>query len=115
MLQYDTKPLDLIFHALSDAGRRAMVDRLSRGPASVSDLARPMPMTLSAVVQHLKILEEAGLVRSQKTGRVRTCTLEMSAMADVERWIAERKRFWDQQYDQLEAYLADSASKENDE
>ena len=115
MLQYDAKPLDLVFHALSDAGRRAMVDRLSRGPASVSDLARPMPMTLSAVVQHLKILEEAGLVKSQKTGRVRTCTLEMSAMADVERWIAERNRFWDQQYDQLEAYLADSAPMENDE
>ncbi|WP_247594846.1 metalloregulator ArsR/SmtB family transcription factor [Sphingopyxis sp. PAMC25046] len=92
-----------------------MVDRLSLGPASVSDLARPMPMTLSAVVQHLKILEEAGLVKSEKVGRVRTCTLEMSAMADVERWIAERKRFWEQQYDQLEAYLADGVSKENDE
>lgn len=92
-----------------------MVDRLSRGPASVSDLARPMPMTLSAVVQHLKILEEAGLVKSEKVGRVRTCTLEMSAMADVERWIAERKRFWEQQYDQLEAFLANSAPKENNQ
>lgn len=114
MLQYNAKPLDLIFHALSDAGRRAMVDRLSRGPASVSDLARPMPMTLSAVVQHLKILEEAGLVKSQKAGRIRTCQLELSVLADVERWIAERKRFWEQQYDQLEAYLADGAPKEND-
>ncbi len=92
-----------------------MVDRLSRGPASVSDLARPMPMTLSAVVQHLKILEDAGLVKSEKVGRVRTCTLEMSAITNVERWIAERMRFWEQQYDQLEAYLADSASKENQE
>lgn len=92
-----------------------MVDRLSRGPATVSDLARPMPMTLSAVVQHLKILEDAGLVKSEKMGRVRTCTLEMSAIANVERWIAERTRFWEQQYDQLEAYLADSASKENQE
>lgn len=92
-----------------------MVDRLSRGPASVSDLARPMPMTLSAVVQHLKILEEAGLVKSEKVGRVRTCALEIGAMADIERWIAERKRFWEQQYDQLEAYLAGTAPKENDE
>lgn len=92
-----------------------MVDRLSRGPASVSDLARPMPMTLSAVVQHLRILEEAGLVKSEKVGRVRTCTLEFGAMADVERWIADRKRFWEQQYDQLEAYLASTAPEENDE
>ena len=115
MLQYNAEPLDLIFHALSDAGRRAMVDRLSRGPASVSDLARPMPMTLSAVVQHLKILEEAGLVKSEKVGRVRTCALEMGAMADVERWIAERKRFWEQQYDQLEAYLTRTAPEENEE
>lgn len=83
-----------------------MVERLSFGPASVSELARPLPMTLSAVVQHLKILEEAGLVKSQKVGRVRTCTLEIRKMTEVERWIAERKRFWEQQYDQLEAYLA---------
>ena len=83
-----------------------MVERLSFGPASVSELAKPLPMTLSAVVQHLKILEEAGLVKSEKVGRVRTCNLEIRAMAEVERWIAERKRFWNQQYDQLEAYLA---------
>lgn len=70
---------------------------------------------MSAVVQHLKILEDAGLVKSEKVGRVRTCTLEMSAITNVERWIAERMRFWEQQYDQLEAYLADSASKENQE
>jgi len=114
MLQHPSQPLDLIFHALSDPGRRAMVDRLSRGSASVSDLARPMPMSLSAVVQHLKILEEAGLVKSEKVGRVRTCTLEIGAMADVERWIAERKCFWEQQYDQLEAYLAGTTLGEND-
>jgi DNA-binding transcriptional ArsR family regulator len=109
MLQYQPEPLDLAFQALSDPGRRAMVERLSFGPASVSELARPLPMTLSAVVQHLKILEEAGLVKSQKVGRVRTCTLDISAMTKVERWIAERKRFWSQQYDQLEAYLAQTA------
>ena len=106
MLQYQPQPLDLAFQALSDPGRRAMVERLSFGPASVSELAKPLPMTLSAVVQHLKILEEAGLIKSRKVGRVRTCTLQIRAMAEVERWIAERKRFWNQQYDQLEAYLA---------
>lgn len=113
MLQYQAQPLDLAFQALSDPGRRAMVERLSRGPASVSDLAEPLPMTLSAVVQHLKILEEAGLVSSRKTGRVRTCTLEIAAMTKVESWIAERKRFWNQQYDQLEAYLSENSQEES--
>lgn len=110
MLQYDSQPLNKAFHALSDPGRRTMIERLSLGPASVSELARPLPMTLSAVVQHLKVLEEAGLVKSEKVGRVRTCTLETGAMARVEHWITERKRFWQQQYDQLEAYLAQSSS-----
>ena len=113
MLQYKPAELDRAFQALSDPGRRAMVERLSLGPASVSELARPLPMTLSAVVQHLKILEEAGLVSSQKVGRVRTCSLDIGAMTQVERWIAERKRFWEQQYDQLEAYLAETAPEED--
>jgi DNA-binding transcriptional ArsR family regulator len=115
MLQHKTEPLDLAFHALADPGRRAMVERLSFGPASVSELAKPLPMTLSAVVQHLKILEEAGLVKSRKVGRVRTCTLDVTAMAQVERWIAERKRFWEQRYDRLEAYLAETAPEEKDQ
>lgn len=112
MLQYQQAPLDLAFHALCDPARRAMVERLSTGPASVSDLARPLPMTLSAVVQHLKVLEEAGLVKSEKVGRVRTCSLDIGAMNRVESWIAERRRFWEQQYDQLEAYLARTASED---
>jgi len=86
-----------------------MVERLSFGPASVSELARPLPMTLSAVVQHLKVLEDAGLVKSEKVGRVRTCALDIQAVSQAERWLAERRRFWDQQYDQLEAYLAQTA------
>lgn len=114
MLHYQPQPLDLAFQALSDPGRRAMIERLSFGPASVSELASPLPMTLSAVVQHLKILEDAGLVKSRKVGRVRTCTLDIRAMSEVERWIAERKRFWNQQYDQLEAYLA-ATDPENDQ
>ena len=90
------------------------MERLSLGPASVSELAKPLPMTLSAVVQHLKVLEEAGLVKTRKAGRVRTCTLEMGAIAQLEAWIGERRRFWEQQYDQLEAYLAETAPKEGD-
>jgi DNA-binding transcriptional ArsR family regulator len=111
MLQYESQPLDRAFHALADPGRRAMIERLSIGPASVSELAKPLPMTLSAVVQHLKVLEEAGLVKTDKVGRVRTCTLEVAAMAQAERWITERKRFWEQQYDQLEAYLVQASSR----
>ncbi|MND93871.1 HTH-type transcriptional regulator [compost metagenome] len=115
MLQYQPEPLDLAFQALSDPGRRAMVERLSFGPASVSELANPLPMTLSAVVQHLQVLEAAGLVKSEKVGRVRTCALQIETMTQVERWIAERKRFWEQQYDQLEAYLARTAPEEADQ
>lgn len=114
MLQYQPKSLDLSFQALSDPGRRAMVERLSLGPASVSELAKPLPMSLSAVVQHLRILEEAGLVKSEKVGRVRTCTLDIKAITQVERWITERKRFWEQQYDQLEVYLAQTAPEEKE-
>jgi DNA-binding transcriptional ArsR family regulator len=112
MLQHQPQTLDLAFQALSDPGRRAMVERLSLGPASVSDLAKPLPMSLSAVVQHLKVLEEAGLVRSEKVGRTRTCTLDTVALTQVEAWIAERRRFWSEQYDQLEAYLARTAPEE---
>jgi DNA-binding transcriptional ArsR family regulator len=112
MLQYQAEPIDLVFQALSDPGRRAMVERLSFGPASVGELAKPLPMTLSAVVQHLKVLEEARLVRSEKIGRVRICALEIGTMVQLERWIAERRRFWEQQYDQLEAYLARTAPEE---
>lgn len=112
MLQYQPGPLDLAFHALADPARRAIVERLCFGPASVSDLAKPLPMSLSAVGQHLKVLQEARLVRTAKVGRVRTCTLDERVMAEVENWIADRKRFWLQQYDQLEAYLAQTASEE---
>lgn len=113
MLQYQPEPLDLAFQALSDPARRAMVEQLSLGSATVSQLAEPLPMTLSAVVQHLKILEASGLVKSSKTGRVRTCTLQVQAMTQVERWIAERRRYWEQQYDQLEAYLARTAPEDD--
>jgi DNA-binding transcriptional ArsR family regulator len=106
MLQYQARPLDVAFHALSDSGRRAMIERLCLGPASATELAAPLPMTLSAVVQHLKVLEDAALVKSEKVGRVRTFSLEMQTMDRLADWIGERKRFWHRQDDHLDASLA---------
>ena len=101
-----TATLDLTFHALADPGRRAMVERLCRGPASVSELAQPLDMTLSAVVQHLAVLEASGLVRSQKVGRVRTCHVEPAALRTAEQWIAERRTLWERRLDRLGEFLA---------
>ena len=100
-------PLDRMFHALADPSRRAMVERLSRGPASVSELARPLPMSLAAVVQHLQVPEASGLVRSEKLGRVRTCRIEPSALRTAERWINERRTSWERRLDRLGDYLAE--------
>jgi DNA-binding transcriptional ArsR family regulator len=84
-------PIDLVFRALADPTRRGIVDRLSRGPASVSELAEPLAMTLPAAVQHLQVLERSGLVRTEKVGRVRTCRIEPWALWTAEQWIAERR------------------------
>ena len=111
MLNYQTSaqaPLDLAFQALSDPTRRVMVERLSQGPASVSELARPLDMTLSAVVQHLAVLEASGLVRSQKVGRVRTCRIEPGVLTAAERWISERRASWERRFDRLGAFLAET-------
>jgi DNA-binding transcriptional ArsR family regulator len=102
-----TAPLDRLFHALADPSRRGMVERLSRGPASVSELARPLDMSLAAVVQHLKVLEASGLVRSEKVGRVRSCRIEPAALRTAERWIAERRTGWERRLDRLGDYLAE--------
>jgi DNA-binding transcriptional ArsR family regulator len=88
-----------------------MVDRLASGPASVSELAGPLPMSLPAVVQHLHVLERSGLVRSEKVGRVRTCRIEPAALTNAERWIAERRAAWERRLDRLGAYLADEADE----
>lgn len=99
-------PLDRIFHALADPGRRTMLERLSRGPASVSELARPLAMSLPAVVQHLAVLEESGLVTTRKEGRVRTCQIEAGALQPAERWINDRRLTWERRLDRLGDYLA---------
>jgi DNA-binding transcriptional ArsR family regulator len=99
-------PLDRMFHALADPARRGMVERLSRGPASVSELARPLGMSLPAVVQHLHVLQASGLVRSEKIGRVRTCRLEPKALRTAESWISARRSQWERRLDRLGEYLA---------
>ena len=98
-------PLDLMFQALADPTRRRMVDRLSHGPASVSELAEPFEMSLPAVVQHLKVLEESGLVRTEKVGRVRTCTMDAGALGLVEKWLNDRRVGWERRLDRLGAFL----------
>jgi DNA-binding transcriptional ArsR family regulator len=99
-------PVDLLFRALSDPTRRLMVDRLSRGPASVSELAQPLDMSMAAVVQHLHVLEHSGLVYTEKVGRVRTCSIRADAMRTAEQWISERRTFWERRLDRLGDYLA---------
>ena len=107
--------LNQVFHALADPSRRAMVDRLSRGPASVSELARPLEMSLPAVVQHLQVLEGSGLVRSEKVGRVRTCRIEPATLSAAERWIADRKSTWERRLDKLGDVLAEKSDSNDDE
>ena len=99
--------LDLVFAALSDPSRRTMVERLSRGPLSVSDLAQPLEMSLPAVMQHLQVLETSGLVRSEKTGRVRMCRIEPKAFTAAEGWFTKRRASWERRFDRLEAFLAE--------
>jgi DNA-binding transcriptional ArsR family regulator len=93
--------LDLAFQALADPSRRAIVVRLSRGPASVSELAAPLAMTLPAVAQHIDVLQRSGLVSSAKTGRVRTCRLEAGPMRELEAWIGEHRVAWERRFDRL--------------
>src|SRR5215207_10774504 len=105
MLKYRSEgEFDRVFHALSDPSRRSIVERLSRGTASVSELARPLPMSLPAVVQHLHVLEASGLVRSEKFGRVRTCRVEPAALRPVEQWISARRLSWERRLERLGEY-----------
>ena len=104
MLQHHPS-LDLAFQALSDPTRRRMVERLSAGPATVSQLAEPLPMSMSAVVQHLKILEASGVVASEKVGRVRTCRVNPEALSAAERWLNERRRSVGASLDRLGLFL----------
>jgi DNA-binding transcriptional ArsR family regulator len=99
--------VDRVFHALGDPTRRAIVEKLSHGPASVSRLAEPLNITVAAVVQHLQILEESGLVHTEKAGRVRTCRVEPAGLSVAEKWIHDRRLIWERRLDRLGALLAE--------
>jgi DNA-binding transcriptional ArsR family regulator len=100
--------LDRVFQALADPMRRVMVERLSRGPASVTELAEPFDMSLPSIVQHLQVLEASGLIRSEKVGRVRTCRIGEVALGSAERWISERRTTWERRLDRLGQYLEET-------
>jgi DNA-binding transcriptional ArsR family regulator len=104
----EVQQLDHAFHALADGSRRAMVARLTRGPASVSELAAPLDMSMPSVLQHLDVLQRSGLVRSEKVGRVRTCRLEPGPMHTVEQWVAEHRGAWERRLDRLGDVLDDA-------
>jgi len=99
--------IDQVLHALGDPTRRAILEKLSEGPLSVSRLATPFQMTLTAVVQHLQVLEESGLVHTEKLGRVRTCRIETGGFSVVEQWIADRRSRWERRLDRLGELLAE--------
>jgi DNA-binding transcriptional ArsR family regulator len=102
-----TVDVNRVFHALSDATRRQMIERLSEGPVSVSELAKPLGVSLAAVVQHLQLLEECSLVRSEKIGRTRLCRMEPAGLRAVEKWISDRREQWERKFDRLGDLLAD--------
>lgn len=102
-----------MFHALADANRRSMIDRLSRGEHSVTELAEPLGISLPATLQHLALLETSGLVRTRKSGRIRTCTLDTSALSRAEEWINQRRAFWNSRLDALGEFLAASNSEDS--
>ncbi|MGC4807866.1 ArsR/SmtB family transcription factor [Micromonospora sp. DT233] len=107
------EPLDRLFQALADSTRRAIVERLVRGPATVSDLARPFDMSLSAVLQHLQVLIDSGLVASEKSGRVRTCRIEPAALRTVGDWVGRQRTGWERSFDRLGDIL-DTSGEDND-
>ena len=108
--------LDTMFHALADPTRRLMIELLSRGPASVSELAAPLSMSMPAVMQHLAVLEAGGIIRTRKTGRVRSCELHEAALSDAEAWIHDRRLVWEQRLDRLGTLLeSEMVAGRNDE
>jgi len=106
-----TGGLDAMFQALADPSRRSMVERLTRGSASVSELAEPLDMSMPAVMQHLAVLEASGIVRTSKIGRVRSCQLEPAALTAAEQWMSQQRLVWEQRLDRLGAMLAAEQEK----
>ncbi len=105
----DQPDLDNVFRALADPGRRVMVERLTRGPATVTELAKPLDMSLTAVLQHVQVLEASGLIRSRKVGRTRTCSIDPAVLRSAEAWISQRRAMVEHRLDRLADYLASTA------
>ena len=101
--------VDRVFHALGDPTRRAILERLSQGPVSVSSLAKPLRITVAATVQHVQVLEKSGLVHTTKVGRVRTCRMEAKGLSVAEQWINERRALWERRFDRLGELLAEDS------
>lgn len=111
MPSFQTVAIETTFHALADPTRRAVIERLARGPATVSELAQPFDMALPSFLQHLRLLEECRLVRTKKTGRVRHCELNATPLAAIDDWLKTQRAAWEDRLDRLDAYLL-SLSKE---
>lgn len=111
MEQY-SNPLDGIFQALADPTRRAVLARLGSGPASISDLARPFDMALPSFMKHIHFLEGSGLIRTEKQGRVRTCTIQKAQFAAIEAWMSEQRALWQGRTDRLEQFVTSAENKE---
>lgn len=105
--------LDRMFHALADPSRRAVVERLVKGPATVGELAKPLEMAMPTVLQHLRVLESSGLIRTEKAGRIRTCRLEPDALATAQGWIDRLRAEWEARLDRLDAYLQTLQESDN--
>jgi DNA-binding transcriptional ArsR family regulator len=103
--------LDQMFSALADPTRRAIIERLTHGPASVSELAKPLKMSLPSVVQHLHLLEQSGLVVSRKIGRVRTCRVEPSRLEAAQAWLAKQRARWEARFSRLDAFVQEREDK----
>ena len=99
--------VDRVFHALGDPTRRAILERVSQGPVSVSSLAKPLRITVAATVQHVQVLEKSGLIHTTKVGRVRTCRMEAKGLSVAEQWINERRSLWERRFDRLGELLAE--------
>jgi DNA-binding transcriptional ArsR family regulator len=111
MLKHEAEAADRVFHALADANRRAVIERLTRGPATVSELAAQLGVTVAATVQHLQVLQKSELVRSEKVGRVRTCQIDTAGLRNAEAWLQRQRTAWEQRLDRLGAVLDDQTKE----
>ncbi|MEO5807797.1 metalloregulator ArsR/SmtB family transcription factor [Devosia sp.] len=108
----DHHPLDSIFQALADPTRRAVLGRLGTGPASISDLAEPFAMALPSFMKHIHFLEDAGLIRTHKQGRVRTCSIEQQQFAAIDGWLKDQRAVWEGRTDRLEQFVLNQQNKD---